>query len=431
MDRDQFRSVVSRFLIPMFAGSTVADGDPYQNKTTQLVAYMPGGRALRIRHDPSETRPLILSRAQRFDRQQDVQVVRNFVEVVRGLPVDPEEHFEDLLRASIRRIVARSLDPRRETLVVTILDEFANWSEQTYEGRRIAAGIGVIRTKKKGVALDRVTGNDFGRVISDGVSSIVVCSADSHVFNHEPLQSSSAKGVMAPLRYSPLALWTDEGKLAVALNHNGEILAFKNKQLVFARRRGEWYHFTHESVIRQMLAGGPGTPKLRQAVYETCLDVSFARTGGTVAIVYDKSLRKLPILLGRRGPSTGLIDLKDIAYTDGVLPKKQAGQQRINDKTQWVRQIASKPFHDLNRRIRQELVAIDGATILDRHGHVIAAGAIVRVRGGSTGGGRLASAKELSKFGLAIKVSADGGIRGFAKESGLFEVCHSEQPEST
>ena len=56
---------------------------------------------------------------------------------------------------------------------------------------------------------------------------------------------------------------------------------------------------------------------------------------------------------------------------------------------------------------------MDGATILDYQGNVIAAGAIVKVGAGSEGGGRLAAAKALSKYGLAIKISSDGGIRGF------------------
>jgi DNA integrity scanning protein DisA with diadenylate cyclase activity len=70
-------------------------------------------------------------------------------------------------------------------------------------------------------------------------------------------------------------------------------------------------------------------------------------------------------------------------------------------------------FYALDRRLRQELVAIDGATVLDSEGRILAVGAILKIDGGSSGGGRLAAAKELSKLGLGIKVSQDGGIRGF------------------
>jgi hypothetical protein len=59
------------------------------------------------------------------------------------------------------------------------------------------------------------------------------------------------------------------------------------------------------------------------------------------------------------------------------------------------------------------MAGIDGAILLDDKGTVITAGAIVRVPGGSDGGGRKAAAKALSRLGLAVKISADGGITAF------------------
>jgi hypothetical protein len=56
---------------------------------------------------------------------------------------------------------------------------------------------------------------------------------------------------------------------------------------------------------------------------------------------------------------------------------------------------------------------VDGATVIDHQGSLLAVGAIVQVPGGSTGGGRLAAAKALSRLGLGVKVSQDGGIRGY------------------
>ena len=73
----------------------------------------------------------------------------------------------------------------------------------------------------------------------------------------------------------------------------------------------------------------------------------------------------------------------------------------------------AKTFQDLDRRLRQELVAIDGATLVDHKGTILAVGAILRIDGGSAGGGRLAAAIALSKLGVGIKVSQDGGIAGF------------------
>ena len=75
--------------------------------------------------------------------------------------------------------------------------------------------------------------------------------------------------------------------------------------------------------------------------------------------------------------------------------------------------IAGRRFQDLDRRLRQELLAIDGATLIDQEGELLAVGAILKIPGGSTGGGRLAAAIELSTLGLGVKVFQDGGISGF------------------
>ena len=71
------------------------------------------------------------------------------------------------------------------------------------------------------------------------------------------------------------------------------------------------------------------------------------------------------------------------------------------------------PFQDLDRRIRQELLALDVATPLDHNGQVLAVGTILKIQGGSAGGGRLAAAQESGKLGLGITISQDGGILGF------------------
>ena len=56
---------------------------------------------------------------------------------------------------------------------------------------------------------------------------------------------------------------------------------------------------------------------------------------------------------------------------------------------------------------------MDGATVLDRNGVILAAGAIVKVPGGSVGGGRLAATRALASYGAALKISQDGPIRLF------------------
>ena len=65
--------------------------------------------------------------------------------------------------------------------------------------------------------------------------------------------------------------------------------------------------------------------------------------------------------------------------------------------------------------IKRIIIAIYIAVsaLLDHHGTVLAVGAILKIEGGSRGGGRLAAAQAAGKLGLGITVSQDGGILGF------------------
>lgn len=175
----------------------------------------------------------------------------------------------------------------------------------------------------------------------------------------------------------------------MTLNRNREILIFRDKQIQFCQRAGQWHFLTHEPVLIQM--GTPHSLEVRRAVYETSLDASFARTGACIGIASSSFVGKV---------------------SDYVSKDDQLRSYTIKSRT-IGKIIAGKPFHELDRRIRQELVAIDGATVLSHDGSVLAVGAILKIPPGSTGGGRLAAARALSNLGLGIKVSQDGRISGF------------------
>jgi hypothetical protein len=134
--------------------------------------------------------------------------------------------------------------------------------------------------------------------------------------------------------------------------------------------------------------------RLRKAIYESALDASFARTGAGIGVVAGGDSEK---------------QWKRIATKsdDYLFPAKS------NKAKALVAMIRRKRFNALDRRFRQELLAIDGATIISHQGVILAVGAILKIKGGSASGGRLAAAQELSRLGLGIKISQDGPIRGY------------------
>jgi len=191
-------------------------------------------------------------------------------------------------------------------------------------------------------------------------------------------------------------------RVALSLNRGGEILLFRDGRLHFALRSGRWSFLPHEPILAQMRT--PHDNDVRRAVYETCLDASFARTGACIGIVSSSRAAQLSKVVVKKG--------------DYVKKEKSIKSRTI------ARIIEDKKFHELDRRIRQELVSIDGATVLSHKAEVLAVGAILRITKGSEGGGRLAAAQALGELGLGIKISQDGGIKGyrFDRNEPAFEV---------
>ena len=240
--------------------------------------------------------------------------------------------------------------------------------------------------------------------MSDGVESWWGANADGDAVafvTHESTTAAASEGGCFPLRYLPLATRCVNGHVGIALNRNGEILVFAKGQIQFAKRRGTWLHFTHEPVVRQMSGGGASSLGLRQAIYESCLDVSFARSGACIGVVREQSY---PGFVSKSPVSSD-----DLLATSSKLKPRTAAHL-----------IGNRKFQDLPRLIRKELLGLDGAVVLQWDGVVLAAGAILELQEVKRGnqGGRSAAAKALSRFGLGIKVSEDGMISGFNKKSG-------------
>ena len=100
--------------------------------------------------------------------------------------------------------------------------------------------------------------------------------------------------------------------------------------------------------------------------------------------------------------------VKDLTF-DEFLKQKENEKACVLNKV-----IGNRKFFQLYRKLRQEIVAIDGATVVDYNGDLVAVGAIIKIDAGSKGGGRIAAARTLSNYGIAIEISSDSSIKGFA-----------------
>ncbi|MFC2108516.1 HU family DNA-binding protein [Candidatus Bipolaricaulota bacterium] len=385
MVESEFRPIVERLLVPMLA-ARLADLSVPSSEAEALVAQ-DGDYRLLVKPTRGSDYRLVIERNEDFGSNEK-ELTKQFVKSLSGIAGTEDSVFrEDIVNAIPRRVIASHLDGG-ETLH-SILRQLENWSARTYEGQRIAAAVGLSPNPAgSNLHLRDYWEEEFAPVLTNGIDTLLVCGSDSQIAGFEQLESSGEL-LKAPFQFRHLASWARNGSISAALNRQAEILLFRDGELKFARRSGIWIHYSHDTSIKRMVP--PQDVELREAIYASCLDVSYARTGGCLCVVSADQSSKLREFVSQ----TDMI-------TSGNTTKNQVLASAIGGV-----------FQELDRRLRRELLSLDGAMVLDHRGTVLAVGAIVKVPAGSTGGGRLAAAKKLSEYGLGIKISQDGGVTGF------------------
>jgi hypothetical protein len=396
MNANDLRQIASNYLLPFFSGAEL-EADAVASTPQQACDAWIDPCTIAFKTNPADGERLHLRRSQPFAAENvgeisEKSVVAAFVEVVRSIePGLAQPYRADLLASLERRVVVKSLaNGTFETTLLQSLDQMATWSSRLYEGHPITAAVGFVpNDNTQTVLLSDAWKRDFSAVLTNGHDTLLTANHGGHILGHESLTMPDNLPPYAPNRLAPLAEWAQNGRIVVILNRTGEILVLRDKKLIFARRSGSWHFLTPEAVVTQM--GRPSDITVRMAVLATALDVSFARSGGCIGVVGSN----------HRHHWKNVVVHADDYLTPATSAKAQVLRRAINNAR----------FQNLDRRLRQELVAIDGATVIDHHGEILAVGAILQIPGGSEGGGRLAAARALSALGVGMKISQDGGIR--------------------
>ena len=199
------------------------------------------------------------------------------------------------------------------------------------------------------------------------------------------------------------------------------------------KRNLKWLNLSYET-FRNMVeskAKKKCIPEsLVKQIYASVLDVSFAHTGGIIAVVSDIS-KLMPASNPVLNICDNLLDERSLSEIDDEMRYSKTYrslspselQKRMLKRKALLSLVSRRKFFDLDRKLRTELISMDGACILNYEGDVCAVGAIIRNDSGSSGGGRSAAAKKLSKYGgLAVKISTDGYIELFVNYNPVYAV---------
>ena len=204
----------------------------------------------------------------------------------------------------------------------------------------------------------------------------------------------------------------------------------------------KWLNFNIKSfrnAIKEFVDENNVNDTLLQEIYSTALDVSFAHTGGIISLITNNKI----VDANNDLDIVNKCDFISSNHTDDEIKKYLSDKNSKLDNTLRIckkelqaeikKRILKRSmirlmlngnyqFTKISRKLRSELVSLDGACIIGLKGDVYSFGAIIQNDSGSSGGGRGAAAKKLSAYGMAIKISTDGYIEVYLNQQKIYTI---------
>lgn len=444
MEKGKFVSVVNRLILPLFVGSFIVAEEGSTARDSE-VAYGKQN-TLWIKPNKNEEYRLCMKRGRAF-QPYEVQLLKNIIKEIDEIDFMQLENanFEHALQEkAIEKAMCEVVCGSASETMLGIIIELENWSYRTYEGKKINFGV-VIDTssdeeKNEQLHYTKMFSNDFFMLLADGEKAYAEFNKFGYFKGCTTLERLRNYATVTPNEFENISKYCGDKRIGIVLTEFGDILIFNNRKLMFAKRKNKWNIYSHEEVIQLLSYRFANSLKdVRRSVYLTALDCSYNYSGGILVYLRKDATKDALVHISSRDILTEEhFDLKkDISFEEngekGELTKIMklsnyyAGTYedflvRNNcEKTIALRKlIAGRKFYELSRTLRADLVAMDGALIIDYDGTIIAAGAILKIDAGSTnGGGRLAATKTLAKHGITIKISQDGTMQGFCSDKKL------------
>jgi hypothetical protein len=206
------------------------------------------------------------------------------------------------------------------------------------------------------------------------------------------------------------------GDVCVVLSPNGEIKLFADGSQAFAFANGRWRLLDPAAKFAHWSAA-VGRPRLARVIFQAALDLAEARQGGLFVVV-DRPLEAV----GR------LVAPSDLVAADApAVPEPLAlGDPLAKRALHYL--ARDRVVTDLDPAVLEALAGLDGATVVDRNGRVLAFGAILRHDASAllgpipAEGARTTAALVASRFGPVLKVSEDGVVSCFLRGARAWDL---------
>jgi hypothetical protein len=195
--------------------------------------------------------------------------------------------------------------------------------------------------------------------------------------------------------------------VCAVLSPSREIKVFADGAEVFAFRGGAW-HLLDIAAKYDVWATAVGDRRLASRLFQTALDLADAREGALFVVLRDPSSAAQLVAAS---------DRLDIPVPEDGRPADGPSRRDL------LHLLEGRTATDLDPTVFAALASLDGATVVDQSGRLLAAGAILRHPqsvdmefGGVIEGARTTAAMAASRLGPVLKVSEDGIITFFDRE---------------
>ena len=206
------------------------------------------------------------------------------------------------------------------------------------------------------------------------------------------------------------------GDVCIVLSPNGEIKLFAEGSQAFSFANGRW-RILDPAAKFGLWEGAVGRPRLARVIFQAALDLAEARQGGLFVVV-DRPLEAVGRLLA---PG-------DLVSSDAppAPPRIDPGDPLAKRALHYL--ARDRVVTDLDPSVLESLAGLDGATVVDRNGRLLAFGAILRhdataLLGPTPAeGARTTAALVASRFGAVLKVSEDGVVSCFHRGARAWDL---------
>jgi len=401
------KGVINRYLLPLLHLADIEGPHARAVKTENGISEM-GCKSVNLHFPQHSNFSYSLTRDVAFTPREQ-EILRCIMEKIWADNLNTENLNHVYLCNAIEHAIARQLSPECMDTILNVFHIYEQWAVETYEGNRVAHTVGIYC--KSAVSSD-LNFHDYRnssvfKVLGGMSDTILTLNKTGSVIGVETVSAKQGsyrknQNVLAPISMADLALWTtSSGKIVLKLCSNGEILVFQDKQLVYAKRRSYWRAFPSTSTIHNLFSASNSIyeENSKMAIYLTSLDLAFSGSGGCLGMLQNDTADA-----DARNLSNGNMLFSSTSPTNTIRLIRTL--------------VDSARFPEIPRRVRLWLCSLDGATLMDSHGALLTAGAILRITGNPfQGGGRTAAAQTLGGYGLGIKVSADGFVEIYQGDS--------------